>query len=248
MKNETFRRWMLGGLLAGTVGCGGGGVELGVEDLKASPPSLWLHFREPRLGGAAYLEVSLVDSGHEPGEPGWCPRLSEDVRLTLNGRPQEVVDRGSVDLFGHCLGMRFKAEVPSESERVSTFVLSDGKAELVAEFQNMYVPLSLGVVAPEDGVLHPGHSVTLVVRPGTDSFAPLASLSLGDGVWRLHRNFGFTLGETHVSFVVPDDVRAGTGFIKLWGFGQTGISRCDFSGCSHFTEKSSVLPVEIAVP
>jgi hypothetical protein len=144
---------------------------------------------------------------------------------------------------------------PADSEKI-TFRLFDAGLERVVEFENVFAPMSMRIVSPEDGVLRPGQTLVVERSPATDTvFSFLGGppsyeqLSFFSGAQQFHFNSGFVRNGNRLSFTVPENVLAGEGFIALEGDYNPGITRCDFTQCSFSrTRSSGRVPVVFAAP
>jgi hypothetical protein len=251
MVNGMIRQLMLGGVLAMAVGCG----DL-ADDNRTSFFSVYS--AEDAGDGLVRFSVSIHASDFEAHPEGDCSVLSMTAQATVNGKPADIRGRGSKfkKLFSNnCESIWFTGVAPADSEKI-TFRLFDLGLERVVEFQNVFAPMSIRIVSPEDGILHPGQTLVVERSPATDTaYAFLDSppsyeqLSFFSGEQQFHFNHGFVRDGTRLSFTVPEEVPEGEGFIALQGDYNPGVTRCDFSLCSFSRLKSSgQVPVVFAAP
>ncbi|KFA89013.1 hypothetical protein Q664_37465 [Archangium violaceum Cb vi76] len=240
---------MLGGVLAMAVGCGG------LED-ESRDSWFVVNSAESAGDGLVLFDVSLYATSYETNPSGDCAVLSMTAQATVNGKSADIRSRGSkFQKFKQgCEPIRFTGVAPADSEKIS-FRLFDLGLERVVEFQNVFEPMSMRIVSPEDGVLHPGQTLVVERSPATDTAtafsggpATFEQLSFFSGEQQFHFNHGFVQDGNRLSFTVPTEVPAGEGFIALEGDYNSGVTRCDFTRCSFSRRKSSRVPVVFAAP
>lgn len=237
MVNTTFRRLMLGGLVAVVAGCEGS------SDLGASRPAFWVGYRYPSVEGPNNYEVRLV--GKDAG--GGCLAVSPNLEVTMNGQPMTMTSRGGEpELKGmRCQDPLFHGPLPAETDAVTTFVLEDDEEKYVAEFQNLITPIALRLVSPADGLVRPGQTVVVDWQPdtfkGEEGSTPYPRFSdATDKVHALQATWG--QGRTSMSIQIPAEVAPGPGRLDVDPF-TPAVSRCDFESC----HPESVKPAELSV-
>lgn len=237
MMNTTFRRLMLGGLVAVVAGCGGS------SDLGASRPSFWVGYRYPSVGGANTYEVRLV--GKDAG--GGCLSVSPNLKVTMNGQPMTVTSTGGEPQVEgmRCRDPLFHGPPPAETDAVTTFVLEDDEEKYVAEFQNLLTPISLRLVSPADGLVRPGQMVVVDWQPdtfkGEEGSTPYPRLwDATDKMHTLQATWG--QGRTSMSIPIPAEAAQGPGKLDVDAF-TPAVSRCDFESC----HPEAVKPAELSV-
>jgi hypothetical protein len=245
MVNGMIRQLMLGGVLAMAAGCGG----LEYEDRD----TFFTVEAEPAEDDLVRFHVGLFVNSPS----GDCTVLSYTAQATVNGKPAEIRSRGSKfkKFKQGCEPIVFSAVAPAGGELV-TFRLFDLGLERVAEFQNVFAPMSVRIVSPEDGILHPGQTLVVERSPATDTaYAYLdhppsfEALSFFSGEQYFHYNHGYEREGNRLSFKVPAEVPAGEGFITVQGDYNPGLTRCDFTMCSFSQRKlSNRVPVVFAGP
>jgi hypothetical protein len=242
MENTTFRRLMLGGLVAMVAGCGG------TSDLGASRPALWVGFRYPPTQGPDNYEVRLV--GKDAG--GGCLSVSRSLEVTMNGKRMSVTSSGGESEVqeGRCAEVLFHGPLPAETDAVTTFVIEDDGEKYVAEFQNLLVPISLRLVSPADGLVRPGQTVVVDWQPatfkGVEDRPPYPRF--WDATGNVHALQGtWGQGGSSMSIPIPAGVAQGTGELDLDPFAPA-VSRCDFESCGAEDVKPAGLPVTISAP
>lgn len=246
MVNGTIRRLMLGGVLAMAVGCGG------LED-ESRTSFFTVNSAEEAGDGLVRFDVSI----HAASDSGDCAVLSMTAQATVNGKPADIRGRGSKfkAYKEGCEPIWFTGVAPAGSETI-TFRIFDLGLERVVEFQNVFAPMSMRIVSPEDGILHPGQTLVVERSPATDTASAFLDsppsyeqLSFFSGEQQVHFNHGFVRDGNRLSFTVPGGVPEGEGFIALEGDYSPGVTRCDFSLCSFSRLKSSGrVPVVFAAP
>jgi hypothetical protein len=240
------RRLLLGGVLALAVGCN----PLGNAALDGS---LFVQ-SEPIEGSDLVLFSASLGAVSDTGE---CEVLPLTAQITVNGKPADIQNRGSKikELFSSCETIGFSAQVPANSEAV-TFRVFDLGLEHVAEFRNVFTPMSLRLLSPKEGVLHPGQTVELERLPATDttldpigdgrpSHQAVTFESTGGQSGSVN---GLSIRGNRFTFTVPSQVQAGEGFIVLEGEYVPAIERCDFGVCRYSRRRTARLPVVFAVP
>jgi hypothetical protein len=250
MVNGMIRQLMLGGVLAMAVGCGG------LEDERRTS-FFTVNSAEDVGDGLVRFDVSIYATNFETDPSGDCAVLSMTAQATVNGKPADIRGRGSKfkKFKQGCEPIWFTGVAPAGSETI-TFRLFDLGLERVAEFHNMFEPMSMRIVSPEDGVLHPGQTLVVERSPATDTASAFLdsppsyeALSFFSGEQQFHYNHGFVRDGNRLSFTVPAEVPAGEGFLALQGDYNPGVTRCDFSQCSFTRLKSSGrVPVVFAAP
>jgi hypothetical protein len=242
MVNTTFRRLMLGGLVAMVAGCGGG------SDLGASRPAFWVGFNLLPVEGPDTYEVRLV--GKDAG--GGCLSVSPNLKVTMNGKRMTVTSTGGEpEVKGlRCRDVLFHGPPPAETDAVTTFVIEDDGEKYVAEFQNLLVPISLRLVSPSDGLVRPGQTVVVDWQPdtfkGSEDSPPYPRFrDATDKVHTLQATWG--QGGTSMSIQIPADVAPGRGELDVDPF-TPAVSRCDFESCNPESVKPALLSVTISAP
>ncbi|WP_143195209.1 hypothetical protein [Archangium sp. Cb G35] len=240
------RRLMLCGVLAMAAGCGGLADE-------SRDSSLTVNSAQDAGNGLVRFNVGL----HTFVPFGGCSVLSMTAQATVNGKPADIRSRGgeSKERMGYCEPIWFTGVAPADSETI-TFRVFDLGLDRVAEFQNVFEPLSIRIVSPEDGVLHPGQTLVVERSPATDTFAAgrdspprpeLMSFFSGARLTQFVPNFA--KDGNRLSFTVPTEVLAGEGFIAIEGYYDPGVTRCDFTQCRFTRLKSSgQVPVVFTAP
>ena len=246
MVNGTIRQLMLGGVLAMAVGCGG------LED-ESRTSFFTVNSAESAGDGLVRFDVS-IDAASDSGD---CAVLSMTAQATVNRKPADIRGRGSKfkSYKEGCKPIWFTGVAPADSETI-TFRIFDLGLERVVEFQNVFAPMSIRIVSPEDGILHPGQTLVVERSPATDTASAFLDsppsyeqLSFFSGEQQFHFNHGFVRDGNRLSFTVPEEVAEGEGFIALQGDYNPGVTRCDFSLCSFSRLKSSgQVPVTFAAP
>jgi hypothetical protein len=242
MVNTTFRRLMLGGLVAVVAGCGGD------SDLGASRPAFWVGYRYPSVEGPNNYQVQLV--GKDAG--GGCLSVSSNLEITMNGQRMTVTSRGGESNYKElgCQQVLFHGPLPAETDAVTTFVLEDDGEKYVAEFQNLIAPISLRLVSPSDGLVRPGQTVVVDWQPdtfkGEEGSQPYPRFrDATDKVHALPAIWG--QGRTSMSIQLPADVAPGMGKLDVDPL-TPAVSRCDFESCHPEDVKPAELPVTISAP
>jgi hypothetical protein len=231
-------------LLLGSSGCGG--VFSSAETLTV--------FLLPESGDAEHPEPRTVLSFRFPSERD-CPSLPEGLRATQNGVPMEVLERGYwrqggpiLDSSG-CVRPRLNVEPPPPSEALTTFVLDDGGAELVAEFRDLGTPVTGRLLEPADAVLRPGQRAVVEFAPAsavlTTPFVQVQSIN-GRDLW--HARVALQQeGAPHTfSFVVPEGASVGQARIELRGGSQAGVARCTAGACLAEKNIHFDIPITLA--
>ncbi|WP_143195210.1 hypothetical protein [Archangium sp. Cb G35] len=244
-----IRQLMLGGVLAMAVGCGG------LQD-ESRTSFFNVYSAEDAGDGLVRFSVSIQATDFESNPDGDCAVLSMTAQATVNGKPADIRGRGSKfkKFKQGCESIWFTGVAPADSEKI-TFRLFDLGLERVVEFQNVFAPMSIRIVSPEDGVLHPGQTLVVERSPATDTAAAFLdnppsfeALSFFSGEQNFHFNHGYVRDGNRLSITVPAEVPAGEGFIGLEGDYDPGVTRCDFSDCSFTRTRSSRVPVVFAAP
>ncbi|HYO65900.1 MAG TPA: hypothetical protein VEU33_07455 [Archangium sp.] len=240
-----IRQLMLGGVLAMAVGCGGGLDDEGRNSF------FTVNSTESAGDGLVRFHASLFATS----DAGDCAVLSMTAQATVNGKPADIGGRGGKKFMQGCDPIWFSGVAPAGSEKI-TFRIFDAGLERVVEFENVFEPMSMRVVSPEDGVLRPGQTLVVERSPATDTAAAFLDgppsyeqLSFFNGAQQFHFSQGFVRNGNRLSFTVPAQMLPGEGFIALEGDYNPGVTRCDFTQCSFSrTRSSGRVPVVFAAP
>ena len=170
-----------------------------------------------------------------------CYRIPADTRLTVNGEPFTLENRGgaseNAEGLSSCDLPRFKGPPRPAGEPLTEYVLSDGKSSLRAAFKELHAERSfrVKVSGTEQTSLRNGSTVDIEWLPVSDrlegaevTFEMPASAE--QGAYTLTVS-GARLDANHIRFTLGS-ARLGNFTMRVIGRGQAGVEACEgFTSC-----------------